>query len=668
MSYELRVLGRVTFEDAAGKDAGVPRGKPMAMVSYLATNPDGAERDELARLLWSGGDSSKGRHSVRQALSRIRQALGSDALIGSDPIQLVSGLVTVDVESLRAAVSSGEIDTALDLWVGEPFAGLSISEEPVWAAWVDQVREETHALLAAGLEDASAAAVSGGSAEDAIRYLEKATEVLPERPEAWARLVEVQTDFGRLRDARTTLGAAWAALDAETYEARLGDLERRVSLGGDPSTAKEEDVLGRDADVAAVAEAWRTSLEGRTSVVVFQAGWGGGKTRMLQEAEAPLVTLGAHVIHIECRSEKGVSEPWHTIREIIERLSNLPGADDAMAGSAARLSELADLSIEELVYPFLDVFASVGRATPVLLTLDDVEWIDAESWHLIRRLVRLRPASAILIVASLAEDVSGAGGAAGDITTWWDKGWVTMRTLRPLSAAEVEAAVRLHGWRDDSFVRSLRDVLHMQSEGVPAAVFGLLDSLANAGVRPPPPGSPASQAPQLPPLDELPFSDRLLRFHRGRLAELEAAAHEMLSHLKPTDTVRLDTLAYAADADPETARRVLSELVNAHFVVSIGDGYRLAHPDYAKLGSEWTSSPQLPLPMSSEENEEAGAMSPMASPQRDAPAPSPEADATEPPSESDAPAPLPELTGSPQPPPLPSDPEEARSSPPPPLP
>ena len=101
---------------------------------------------------------------------------------------------------------------------------------------------------------------------------------------------------------------------------------------------------------------------------------------------------------------------------------------------------------------------------------------------------------------------------------------------------------------------------------------------------------------ELPHLDDLPFSDRLLRFHRGRLAELDPTAHEVLSLLGPLGEAPLETLSYAADADPETVRRVLSELEEARFVVSSSDGYRLAHPDYAELGSKWSPSPSPPGP------------------------------------------------------------------------
>jgi hypothetical protein len=42
--------------------------------------------------------------------------------------------MTVDLGELRAAVASGDIDGALAVWGGEPFAELSIPGERGWAA------------------------------------------------------------------------------------------------------------------------------------------------------------------------------------------------------------------------------------------------------------------------------------------------------------------------------------------------------------------------------------------------------------------------------------------------------------------------------------------------------------------------------------------------------
>ena len=68
------------------------------------------------------------------SLRLIRRSVGAKALIGADPVRLLPGLITVDLGELRAAVASGDIDGALAVWGGEPFAGLSSPGELGWAA------------------------------------------------------------------------------------------------------------------------------------------------------------------------------------------------------------------------------------------------------------------------------------------------------------------------------------------------------------------------------------------------------------------------------------------------------------------------------------------------------------------------------------------------------
>jgi hypothetical protein len=41
MSYSLQMLGGVALTDASGEDAGVPHGKPMDLVAYLAMQQGG---------------------------------------------------------------------------------------------------------------------------------------------------------------------------------------------------------------------------------------------------------------------------------------------------------------------------------------------------------------------------------------------------------------------------------------------------------------------------------------------------------------------------------------------------------------------------------------------------------------------------------------------------
>jgi len=74
------------------------------------------------------------RRAQGSSLRSIRRSVGAEALIGADTVRLLPGLITVDLGELRAAVASGDIDGALAVWGGEPFAGLSIPGERGWAA------------------------------------------------------------------------------------------------------------------------------------------------------------------------------------------------------------------------------------------------------------------------------------------------------------------------------------------------------------------------------------------------------------------------------------------------------------------------------------------------------------------------------------------------------
>src|SRR4051812_36314439 len=76
--YTLRLLGQPGLTDAAGRPvAGMGPGKPLAILAYLSVRRE-ARRDELIALLWGDVDESKARNAFRQALHRLRTALGDD--------------------------------------------------------------------------------------------------------------------------------------------------------------------------------------------------------------------------------------------------------------------------------------------------------------------------------------------------------------------------------------------------------------------------------------------------------------------------------------------------------------------------------------------------------------------------------------------------------------
>ncbi|MEV4126454.1 GAF domain-containing protein [Nocardia sp. NPDC049707] len=79
----------------------------------LAEHPEGLGADHLALLL---DDTDLDNGTIRAAMSRLRAVVGPNAF-GSRPYRLRAHIAT-DIEALRAALDSGDVDTALRLYAG----------------------------------------------------------------------------------------------------------------------------------------------------------------------------------------------------------------------------------------------------------------------------------------------------------------------------------------------------------------------------------------------------------------------------------------------------------------------------------------------------------------------------------------------------------------------
>src|SRR5881409_4329322 len=91
----LALLG--TFEARLDSGSAVTflRKKSEALLAYLALQPGRMiARDKLAALLWGDASDERARHSLRQALVTLRQALA-----GADTTCLVEGADTVSINA-----------------------------------------------------------------------------------------------------------------------------------------------------------------------------------------------------------------------------------------------------------------------------------------------------------------------------------------------------------------------------------------------------------------------------------------------------------------------------------------------------------------------------------------------------------------------------------------
>ena len=154
---DLRVLGTLAIQSRNGGAAavGVTQPKQLALLLYLAlAEPSGPQsRESLMALLWPEADDESTRHSLRNTLYGLRQALGEGAIVarGEGYVELDPAMVRCDAVEVRALLAAERWKDALAGWKGDLAPGFHVSGAPEFEHWLDEQR----AALRRGVADAA---------------------------------------------------------------------------------------------------------------------------------------------------------------------------------------------------------------------------------------------------------------------------------------------------------------------------------------------------------------------------------------------------------------------------------------------------------------------------------------------------------------------------------
>jgi TolB-like protein len=118
--------------------------KLRGLLGYLALCKDGAEtRERLTELLWGSRFEKQAQQSLRQALARLRRALGSETiLVNGQFLKLPPTSIMTDVASFESLIRNGSKEAlreAVSVADGELLAGIDI-REPAWEDWLASER------------------------------------------------------------------------------------------------------------------------------------------------------------------------------------------------------------------------------------------------------------------------------------------------------------------------------------------------------------------------------------------------------------------------------------------------------------------------------------------------------------------------------------------------
>ena len=505
----LRVLGpaRVTV---GGAEAPPPPEllwrKHLALLVYLARSPRKSRtREHLVGLLWSDRDEKQARHSLSEALRVLRRVLGDAGVQADvDQVRLAADGVTLDCDRFAEVAARGEWDAAAAFVEGEFLEGLSLPGANEFESWLGTERALWRALALDALVKSAEAALARGDAAGAARAALRAAAFDPTSElaaRAAMRALALAGDrAAALRAADALARALRDALDAapspETMrlverirDARVG---RRV-LAAPLAARPRPPLLGRSAELADVAATWERAKAGRGQVVLVEGEPGEGKTRVLEEL-AGRARLDDATVAAARAVPADREREWSAVAGLLAGgLTDAPGLASAAPAALASLGALdpalgARFRTAEPPVPLGDalVAAAVAAAEerPLLLALDDAQWLDNATLAALPALARDSARRRVLLVLGVARGAP-EGGERFDV--------LRARLGRDLEGSVVRlgrldaaALRRLAAWAMPAYGAEELDRLVRRVErdtaGIPLLAVAMLEALA-AGYR-----------------------------------------------------------------------------------------------------------------------------------------------------------------------------------------
>ena len=577
--------------------------KHLALLLYLARSPRGRSREHLLGLLWADKPQSAARHSLNEAVRVIRRAAGEEAVDTSGGrVRLAPEVLQLDLERLESLAEREDWHGASELVVGEFLEGFAVPGASDFEEWLAAERGTWRRRGVEILTRSAELLLRSGQGPEAVRMARRAAALDP-RAETAARSLMRALALG---------GERTAAL--ECYDELVRRLEQELAARPEPETsalaelirrekiarpepaggaaprdearlplAGRAEELGRLLDAAAASRARR-----RAAALVLEGDAGMGKTRLLEELLARLRLEGAAAAAVRA-VEADRTEAWSGLRALARGgllaargLAGAPGA--ALAAFVAELPEWLERfpgAAGQSPIPPSRALAELLRAAleeqPVVLAVDDAEWLDHESLlALVAALRDLADASLLVVLAvsprvaldgldqlraRLGRDLDGAAVSLGplDVAALQE---LARRMLPTFTDVEIDRVVRRVG---------------SDSAGVPLLAVELLRAVAlgmdlgaTSGAWP----EPLKTLDQTLPGD---LPDAVVAAIRVGFRRLSPPARQVLAAASILDPrVTPEVLARAAELPMAEVTAALDELEWQRWMVSEPRGYGFA--------------------------------------------------------------------------------------------
>jgi DNA-binding SARP family transcriptional activator len=520
--WEIRLCGRVAVSTQDGlAGSALPGRQGQLLLAYLVCHRTRAcPRYELEDVLWPERAPAASDSALSSLLSKLRRALGPDALTGRAELRLaLPEPLWVDTEALANAVEVAI--QALDerRW-GDAAAmahgALGLATEPFLAEcdgpWVQERRREVEGLRLRALEALGEAGLRLGgreldAAEQAARtaiglapFRESAHRLLMEIHEAAGNAAEAVRSFDELRRLlRDELGTAPGPQVMAIHERILrGDpppQEAPATFSVTPAplpaslvaATSRAPFVGRADALGELEQAWASALSDDRRLVLLAGEPGIGKSRLAAEFTRAAHADGAVVLY--GRFDETGPGAYQPVMEMLRGWSG--GA--ALTGPAHRLGpRAADLAalLPELGVPntptavpptglneagterqrlfdaLAALLAELAAGAPLLLVFDDLHWADSPTVQLLRHLMRAPQPRRTMFLGTYRDAELEDGHPLPElIASLRREDLLTHVQLDGLAPGEVGELMEAHGADEPS--SDFVSALHGETEGNP---------------------------------------------------------------------------------------------------------------------------------------------------------------------------------------------------------
>lgn len=371
--------------------------KSRALLAYLVSRRGHAvARDTLTSLLWPDAAPADSRHSLRQALSMLRTALGSEGIescAGGDLLLRTGAHLAIDVEQFEEAAARAAATrrheaeacatAAVRFYRGDLLSGIVLSGAEPFEEWLAAERSRLRNLAAATLERLETLCVRRGDERAAAQFAERRLQLDDLSEPTARRLATLLARSGlrsralaaleRLRDRlQHELGAA-----PESATARLAE---RLRAGGPlpgethspwrsprPHRVPVLPLLEREEALAALARDWSAVRQGASRFSHLVGEGGSGKTRLARTAIDDVVTPTEATVVPTCGCAASLPLPGGPFGRLLAADDPGPVLAEIATG---RLPARGDAD------PTSGTTEWAAASPPTVLLLDDLDALD----------------------------------------------------------------------------------------------------------------------------------------------------------------------------------------------------------------------------------------------------------------------------------------------------